>query len=168
MRKHVALVLFGALILSSGSKLSKMSTVEQDHYQALRVFMDKDTTKAFFKLKTEEERSQLLKDEQLWDRFYQFDESTRKKILYGEVEIGWNATQVFMAWGSPYAKKRLTGRRAARSEMYVYRFEVDKDGAVMPWVPGSKETYKAVNQYQLEVYIDDDMVVEIKRKEDWE
>ena len=78
--------------------------------------MDKDMKKDFFKQKTEEERNQWLKDEKLWDRFYQYDEGTREKILYGEVETGWVSSQVYMAWGQPYAKKRLTGRHAARSE----------------------------------------------------
>ena len=88
--------------------------------------------------------------------------------MFGDVDLGWGQNMVFMAWGKPYRKKRLTGRPAARSELFVYRFEVAADGAIMPWIEGSKATYKAVDMYQLEVYVDDDVVTEMVKKDKWE
>ena len=168
MRKLTQSLLTAMLLLSTGSKIKKLSETEADHYQALRVWMDKYDKKAYFKLKTEEERNQWLKDAGLWDRFYQYDPDTREKMLYGEVELGWSRDKVYMSWGSPVSKKRLTGRPAARSELLVYRFEVEKDGNVFPWVPDSKATYKAVDTYQIDCYIDDDVVTELQRKEQWD
>lgn len=62
MRKLTLSLLTAMLLLSTGSKIKKLSETEADHYQALRVWMDKDDKKAYFKLKTEEERNQWLKD----------------------------------------------------------------------------------------------------------
>ncbi len=167
MRAHIAVVLAGALLLGTGSKLKKLSDVEQDHFQALKVWMDEDQQKAFFKLKTEEERNQFLKDQGLWERFYQYDEATREQILLGDVQVGWTQDMVWMALGRPFKKKRLTGRPAARSELFVYRIEVAPDGSVMPWVPGSKTTYKAIDKYELQIYVDDEVVTEIVHKDEW-
>jgi hypothetical protein len=164
----VTAVILGALVFSTGSKLKKLSETEQDHYAALRVWMDKDDQKAYFKLKTEEERNQWLKDNALWDRFYDHPDYIREQIMFGDVDLGWGQNMVFMAWGKPYRKKRLTGRPAARSELFVYRFEVAADGAIMPWIEGSKATYKAVDMYQLEVYVDDEVVTEMVKKDKWE
>ena len=168
MRRSIFVVLLGVLLLGSGSKTKKLTDTEKDHYQALRVWMDKADKKSYFKLKTEEERNQWLQDKGLWDRFYQYPDYQREKILYGDVELGWGRDMVYMSWGQPYQKHRLTGRPAQRSELLVYRFEVAADGSVMPWIPDSKATYKAVDKYQLEVYIDDEMVTEMVQKDDWE
>ena len=168
MRSTVLTVLLGVLLLGTGSKLKKLEESEIDHYQALKVWMSDDQKKAYFKLKTEDERNQYLKDAGLWERFYVYEDFVREKILLGDVELGWTRDMVFLSWGKPYAKKRLTGRHASRSELLVYRFEVAADGSVMPWIPGSKASYKAVDKYQLEVYIDDDEVVQMDRKDNWE
>lgn len=167
MRAHIAIALSGLLLLGCGSKLKRLSDVEKDHYQALRVWMSDDQNKSFLKLKTEEERNQFLKDQGLWERFYQYPDFMREKILMGELEVGWSQDMVYMAYGQPFKKKRLTGRPAARSELLVYRMEVSEDGAHMPWVPGSKATYKAVDKYQIEVYVDDEKVTEIDQKKEW-
>lgn len=167
MRAHVLLVLAGALLLGSASKLKKLSDVERDHFQALQVWMSEDQTKAFFKLKTEEERNQYLKDQGLWARFYDYPEDLREKILLGEVSVGWTQDMVFMAFGKPFKRKRLTGRPAARSELFIYRMEVAEDGAVMPWIEGSKTTYKAVDTYEIHIYVDDERVTEIKQLDEW-
>ena len=167
MRVPTSLALVGLLVLGSASKIKRLSEVEYDHYQALKVWMDKDQTKAFFKLKEEEERNQVLKDEGLWERFYKFEDFQREQILAGELQTGWHQDMVFMAYGQPFKKKRLTGRPAARSELFVYRMEVSDDGAHMPWVPGSKATYKAVSKYELQIYVDDEYVTEIDQKDKW-
>lgn len=167
MRAQIPLFLVGLLVLGSASKVKRLSDVEQDHYQALRVWMNEDQNKAFLKLKLEEERNQYLKDQGLWERFYKYPDFVREKILLGELEVGWTEDMVYMAYGAPFKKKRLTGRPAARSELLVYRMEVSEDGAHMPWVPGSKTTYKAVDKYQIEVYVDDEKVTEIDQKDDW-
>ena len=52
MRAHVLLVLAGALVLGSASKLKKLSDVERDQFQALQVCMSEDQTMYFFKFKT--------------------------------------------------------------------------------------------------------------------
>ncbi len=70
--------------------------------------------------------------------------------------------------GRPFERKRLTGRQATRSELFVYRFEVDRDGIVRVWVPDSNTAYKAVRQYQMDVYVDDSRVTELIRKDQWE
>ena len=100
MRRSVFAILLGALLLSSGSKVKKLTDTEKDHYQALRVWMDKYDKKAFFKLKTEEERNQWLQDKGLWDRFYDYPDWQREKILYGEVDMGWIMTILLGIGGS--------------------------------------------------------------------
>jgi len=168
MRRTTVALLIAALFFSTGVSLKKLEQYEQDHYAALRVWMNPDQDKAFFKLKTREERDAFLKEQKLWDRYYKYPEDIRERILTGDVVEGWTQDMVYMAWGQPYRKKRLTGRPAARSELFVYRFEITPDGSVMPWVPKSKATYKAVGKFQLELYVDDSSVVEINKKEKWE
>ena len=167
MRKPALFALIGLLFFGTAVKYKKLEDVEKDHYQALKVWMSEDQNKAFFKLKTEEERNQWLKDKGLWERFYGLEDFMREKVLLGEVEVGWSQNMVYMAFGQPFKKKRLTGRKAARSELFIYRMEVSDDGAHMAWVPGSKATYKAVDKYQLEIYVDDEVVVEIQQKKKW-
>ena len=50
----------------------------------------------------------------------------------------------------------------------MYRFEVDKKGVIRVWQPGSRTDYKMVDRFQTEVNLDDDVVTEMLRKEDWE
>ncbi len=168
MRRTTIALLIATLFFSVGVSLKKLEQYEQDHYAALRVWMTPDQDKAFFKLKTREERDAYLKDQELWDKFYKYPEDIRAKILVGDVVTGWTQDMVYMSWGNPYKKKRLTGRPSARSELFIYRFEVTPDGSVMPWVPGSKATYKAVSKFQLDLYVDDMTVSEIKQKDKWE
>jgi len=165
MRRH-AIVLLASIALLTAGKFEKLESVEQDHFRALQVFMDKGEVKAFYKGKTPEERNAYLKELGLWDRFYQYDETERQAIVNGDVRIGYDRYQLYMAWGPPYIKNRLTGRRASRSERLVYRFEVDKDGYATPL--GRKANYKAVDRYQVELVVDDDVVTEIKEKGDWD
>ncbi len=160
-------VLLGLLVLGGGSKLDRLTPVERDHFDGLRVWMDKKQEKAFLKNKTEEERNQWLKDAGLWERWYKFDEGMRDQILGGEVATGWPYDAVYMAWGKPHERKKMIGRSASRSELLTYRFEIMEDGAVLVWAPGSKATYKAVGKYTMLVYIDDDKVGELERRDGW-
>ena len=83
------------------------------------------------------------------------------------MQRGWSRDMVYMAWGAPLEKQRLTGRNATRSEALVYRFEVDKHGYASP-VAGKKVDYKAVDRYQVRLVIDDDIVTEMDERPDWE
>ena len=165
MRRHTLVLLASLAVLTAG-KFEKLEPAEQDHFRALQVFMDKDEVKAFYKGKTPEERNAWLKEHGLWERFYQYDEADRRRIVEGDVQIGDDLDQLVMAWGAPYIKNRLTGRNASRSERYVYRFEVDKEGFATPL--GRKTDYKAVDRYQVEVIVDDNVVTELKEKSTWD
>ena len=52
------------LALGMAGKLDKFEPYERDHYQALKVWFDKEAKeeKAYLKLKTPQERDQWLKD----------------------------------------------------------------------------------------------------------
>lgn len=173
MRPAMLLVTL-ALVAGCGSKLKRLSSAERDHFHALEVYLDADDEKAFLKLKTEAERDAWLQGhgpsagQSFWDLFYQYDEAERDAIAAGEVARGWTEDRVFMAWGRPFERRRLTGRPATRSELFVYRFEVDRDGIIRVWVPDSRTAYKAVRQYQMDVYVDDGRVTELERKDRWE
>ncbi len=156
-----------ALMAGCGGKLKRLSATEADHYYALKVWMDDDQKKTFLKYKTEEERNSYLKDQKLWDRFYAYDAATRDEIVAGEVQVGWREDAMFMSWGNPIVRKRLTGRPAARSEMFTYRFEVDTDGIVRVWQPKSSTSYKAVAQYEIDAYVDDSVVAELIQRDKW-
>lgn len=147
------------------SKVKKLDDQEFDHYYALRAYMDEDQKKTYLKLKTREERDQYLKDLGLWDRFYQYDEAEREQIIRGKVEVGWTKDKLEMAWGVPFDKRKLAGRKAQRSELWVYRFEQQADGAILVWEPGSKTQYKAVRLFEREVILDDDLVAEMSEKD---
>lgn len=167
MRRATGACLLLIAMFTSGSKLSRLSEAEYAHYRALRVFMEEQDRKAWLKLKTTEERDQWLKDAGLWDKFYSYPPEMRAKIVEGDVKMGWSREMVYMAWGQPFEKMRLTGRDASRSELFVYRFEIDKDGVATPLV-GKRTDYKAVGQHQTELVLDDDFVVEMKEKDRWE
>ena len=159
-------VLMLAMLAGGGErKVKNLSNTEFNHYYALRVYMDDDQRKTYLKLKTEEERNAYLKELELWDRFYDYEPHIRELIIDGEVQSGWTKDMLYMAWGSPYDRTRLVGRNAVRSEMLTYRFEVQEDGAILLWEPGSKTAYKAVRLFAREVVIDDDNVVEIREKD---
>lgn len=165
-RIHVAAVLFLALVTSAG-KIGRLSEGEYAHYRALRVFMQEDERKEWLKLKTTDERDQWLKDHKLWDKFYSHPAEVRQAIVDGQVEKGWSRDMVYMAWGAPFEKQRLTGRPAGRSELLVYRFEIEKDGTASPLV-GKHENYQAVRQHQTELVVDDDVVTEMTEKDHFE
>lgn len=150
-----------------GGKIDKLSEQEQTEYRVFRAFMTDDDQKAWLKMKTADERTAWLKDHKLWEKFYALGADEQDLVVKGKVAIAWSRDQVYMAWGAPFQKQRLTGREAQRSELLVYRFEVDKDGFATPLV-GKKVNYKAVDQYQVELVMDDDVVAELARKEDWE
>jgi hypothetical protein len=179
--RAVAAILMLSMLAGCGlsGKIKKLSSPEQAHYYALRVFMSDAQEKEWLKLKTVEERDAWLKENQsslqkvgvktsLWDSFYQYDAQDREAIAKGEVSNGWTEDKVMMAWGPPYARRRVAKRTASRSEIFVYRFEVAKDGAVMVWAPGSTETYKAVALYQYDVHVDDGVVTDMKKKDAWD
>jgi hypothetical protein len=153
--------------LSLAGKLDRLSDAEYDHYRALRVFMEEPDRKAWLKLDTAEERDAWLKEAGLWDKYYSLPEELRAKVINGEVGVGFTREMVYMAWGAPFQKQRLTGRDAARSELLVYRFEIDKDGVATPLV-GKRTDYKAVGQHQTEVYMDDDRVTEMVERDQWQ
>jgi hypothetical protein len=165
MRRAVWMV--PAVLLLLGGKLDRLSDAEQSHYRALRIFLDEKEQKEWLKLKTEDERNAWLVEHNLWDKFYSHDEATRQQIIEGDVELGWSRDMVYMAWGAPFQKQRLTGRQATRSEALVYRFEVDKKGYASP-VVGAKVDYKAVDRYEVRLVIDDDIVAEMDEHPGWE
>ena len=159
---------------SMSSKLKKLDSEEYDHYMALRVYLDQPdgsgkraTTerKEFFKLKTRAERDQWLKDQGHWDRFYQYEPHIRQKIVDGQVQVGWDKHMVYMAWGRPFLRRKLPGRQAQRSEMFIYRFEELQNGSHQVWVKGSKDTYKAARLYTKELIVDDDKIAEVREKD---
>lgn len=170
IRWTVALALVaGSLFpgLAEASKLSKLSEQEQIEYRVFRAFMSEDDQKAWLKMKTPEERTAWLKDHHLYEKFYGESPDVRDLIVAGKVAVAWTRDQVYLAWGNPFQKQRLTGREAQRSELLVYRFEVDKEGYATP-VTGKKEDYKAVDRYQIELVVDDDVVAELVKKAGWE
>ena len=164
----IALIVLSGLSGCMNQKIARLSAVEQSHYNALKVWMDDWEEKSFLKGKTETERSDWLKKAGYWERFYKYDAEIRAAIVNRDVKASFTQDQVFMAWGKPHARKRLTGRPATRSELLIYRFEVSRDGETLVWAPGSKETFKALELYQLELYVDDSVVTEILRKNDWD
>jgi hypothetical protein len=171
MSRTRVLLLAPALVLTvlagAGSKISRLTDDEYAEYRALRVFLSDDDEKAWLKLKTGDERTQFLKDKGLYDKFWSLPEETRKAIVEGDVQLGWKGEMVYMAWGPPFKKMRLTGRDASRSELLIYRFEIDKNGVAQPLV-GSHTDYKAVRQHQTEVTLDDDVVTNLDEKDQWE
>ena len=171
MLRNTILLGLGVMLFASGctgKQMKRLSDAEFDHFYALRPYMDEDSKKEFLKLKTEEERNQYLKDANLWDRFYQYDQATRDEIVAGGVEVGWTKDKVLMAWGAPYDKQKLTGRPATRSERLVYRFEKHADGTIIVWESNSKTEYKATKLFQKDVILDDDVVQEINQRDRWE
>lgn len=146
-----------------------LSDAEFDHYYAMRVYLDEEQRKTYLKLKTEEERNAFLKGvmlpglppKSLWDTFYQYGEDERQSIVDGSVEIGWTVDKLLMAWGRPMKSRKLAGRKAERSLVFVYRFEKHSDGTVMVWQPGSKTEYRADYLFKREVTLDDDVIAEI-------
>jgi len=163
MRFIFALLVAGSIGCGYANKIKNLSDAEYAHWSALRVYMEEDARKSYFKLKTEEERNQWLKDEGLWDRFYQYDPHIRERIVGLEVQVGWTKDMVYMAWGIPYDRRKLT-RQAERSEMFIYRFEQHTD-RIMVWERGSKTAYKAERFFVKEVIMEDDRVVEMSNKE---
>lgn len=147
------------------NKVKKLSDVEFDHYYALRAYMNEDQRKTYLKTKTEEGRNELLVTLGLWDRFYKYDELSRELIISGKVELGWTKDMLEMAWGVPFDKRKLAGRQAQRSELWVYRFEQQKEGGILVWEPGSKTQYRAVRLFEREVTLDDDKVVSIEERD---
>ncbi len=167
MRRLALLALVTALMAGCGDKTKRLSPAEMDHYTALKVWMEDDQVKQYLKLKTEDERDAWLKERKLWDRFYQYEPDIREAILAGDIQEGWTYDQVYMSWGRPHDKKRLTGRPAQRSELLVYKFEKHYDGSVLVWAPGSKTAHVAQALFRVELNIDDGVVTEIHQKEGW-
>ncbi len=165
-------LLIVGLSTNAFAKKEDLTEAERNHIAALRVWMEEKEVKGWTKLKTSAERDQWLKDNgepiRYWERFYQYNEEQRTAILDGEVRTGWTADRVFMAWGKPYMKKRLTGRNAGRSELLLYRFEVTADGSVMLWEEGSKASYVAVEKYTMQVFVDDNVLTELSRQDGWQ
>lgn len=159
-----------ALVLGAGcweNKVKRLSDAEFDHYYALRPYMSDDLRKEFLRLKTEDERNAWLKSQGLWDRFYQYSAAEREAIVAGEVAVGWSKDKLLMSWGAPYDKRQVASTETYRSELYVYRFEQLKDGAVLVYEPGSSTAYKAVRMFRREVLIQDDVVKDIREYENW-
>lgn len=151
---------------AAAGKLSRLTEAELDHYRALRVFMEEGEEKAWLKLKTTEERDAWLHEHGLWDKFYALPSEVRDQIVSGKVERGYTREMVYMTWGAPFQKNRLTGRPASRSELLVYRFEVDKDGFANP-IATKRGDYKAEGHYQMELIVDDDVVTEMTKQDGW-
>ncbi len=168
LMRAAMVVLLGYLVSppALAGKLDRLSDTEKVHWRALRVFVDKDEQKLWLKLKSEEERNQWLKDRGYWERFYQHPPHVRDQIVAGDVKKGWNREKLFMAWGQPSERRMLTGRPANRSERLIYRFQVDKKGFVTV-VVDARPDYKAVDRYQVDVVLDDDVITELTRRDDW-
>lgn len=147
------------------NRVKHLGDDEFEHYYALRAYMTEEQKKTFLKMKTQEERDAFLKQLGLWERFYQYDEAEREEIVSGKVGQGWTKDKLEMAWGVPFDKRKLAGRQAVRSELWVYRFEQQKDGSILVWEPGSKTQYKAVRLFVREVVLDDDVVAEIREQD---
>ena len=160
-----------AIFLSGCSwekRVKYLGAEEFDHYYALRPFMSDDARKTYLKMKTSEERNQYLQDQGLWDMFYKYSEAEREAIVAGDVVVGWTRDKLLMAWGAPYDKRRLVGRPATRSELLIYRFEVQEDGSIYIYEPGSKTEYRAVRRFERRVTVDDDLIAEIEETDGWE
>jgi hypothetical protein len=172
-----------AVVLLAGcsvtSKIKRLDSYERDHFGAVKVWMAEDQELSYLKLKSPTERDAWLKahtsmlqragmKKSLWDTFYQYDQTTRDDIVSGDVQVAWTEDQLLMAWGAPYNRRRVTKRTAVRSEIYIYRFEVTKDGELMVWEPNSRESYQAVDTFQYEIHVDDSVVVEMTKKDQWD
>ena len=163
-------------VVTSGCSYTRLvknlSDTEFDHYYAVRAFMDEEERKAFLKFKTEDERNQYLKEfmlpglppKSLWDTFYQYPDHIRTKIVEGGVQTGWTVDMLTMSWGRPMKSRKLAGRQAQRSLMFIYKFEQHPDGSVLVWQPGSKTEYQATRTFLREVILDDDVIAEIRDK----
>jgi hypothetical protein len=172
--RRVLLLLALALVMGGcwKKRVKHLSATEFDHYYALRPFMDEDLQKGFLKGKTEAERNEFLETHSfqgkvLWEIFYQYDQAKRDAIVAGDVTNGFSADMVLMAWGKPYDKKKLVGRPASRSEMYIYRFEVQEDGTIMIYDPEDGSSYHAIRRFTREVVLDDNSVTEINEHNGW-
>ena len=172
--RRVLLLLAFALVMGGcwKKRVKHLSSTEFDHYYALRPFMDEDLQKGFLKGKTEAERNEFLETHDfqgkpLWEIFYQYDQAKRDAIVAGDVGNGFSADMVLMAWGVPYDKKKLVGRPASRSEMYIYRFEVQEDGTIMIYDPEDGTSYHAIRRFTREVVLDDNSVTEINEINGW-
>jgi uncharacterized protein YceK len=181
MTRALTLLIVAGLLSGCGAKMKRLSDTEFMSYNALKVWWDKDDEKAYLKGKTQEERDAWLKAHpeafvndgnpqtlSYYDRYFALSDNRREEIAAGLVAPGWSFEEVAMAWGLPHKKSKLAGRPATRSELFVYRFEVDWEGNTHVWIPGSKLTSKAIELFQLDVYIDDGQVTEIIRKDAWE
>lgn len=162
-RLALAMVVASLLSVAGCDKTKRLSYVERDHYQALKVFMNDDQRKEFLKRKTEDERNAYLRKVGLWDAYYKFDERKRKDILAGDVKIGWEESALNMAWGRPHGKNLVAGRKAEQSYELKYRFEMDPYGDIVVWTPKSKTEHKAVLLYQVQVILDDGVISKMVR-----
>lgn len=160
-------LLLAALLTGCGYKknVKNLTDSEFDHYYALRVFMSEDQVKTYLKKETADERNAYLKEIGLWDRFYKYSDREREQIVRGDVAVGWTQDKVLMSWGDPYEFRKLPGRKAERSELWVYRFEKGEDGAVRVWTKDSKTYYKATRLFVRELTLDDGKVAEIEEKD---
>jgi hypothetical protein len=168
-------LLFALILMSACSYtrlVKNLSDTEFDHYYAMRSYMNEEQRAEYLKLKTQEERDQYLKDfmlpglppVSLWDTYYKYDARIREKILAGEVQKGWTVDMLMMSWGPPMKSRKLPGRQAERSLLYIYKFEKHPDGSVLVWQPDSKTEYKAERVFLREVILDDDVIAEIHDK----
>jgi hypothetical protein len=165
MRRLLPLLLCVALVAGCAAKrLKRLEPDEHKHYMALKAYMEDGQREGFLKLKTRAERDEYLKKAGLWDRFYSLAPEVREQIYGGEVQVGWTKDMVLMAWGKPVDSKKLAGRQAQRSFLYIYRFEQTQEGALLVWEPGSKTQYKAAELWERHVFIDDDKVTKIDQK----
>ncbi len=177
-RTSLGLILGWIAVGSCAASLKKLTTDEVDALHALQPFMSDDQEKDYVKFKTSDERSAWLKEQKLLmgaqtadnlhELWYRFDAEQRASITEGRVEIGWTQDMMFMAWGEPVNRQRLTGRPATRSELFNYRFEILEDGSTLVWVPGSKASYKSNDHYQINAYVDDGRVTELVRQAEWD
>jgi hypothetical protein len=170
MRNILVFVLMILLLgaCSVNRRIAKLPEHDYQHYQVFRSFLGQEGVKHFVKFKTSEQRDAFLKEKGLWDMFYKYSDEERQAIVDGEVTKGWTKDRVLMAWGAPYDKRALAGRKAMRSELLVYRFESAADGTIRIYEPGSKTVYKAVRRFSRRLILDDDKVVELEEVNAWE
>jgi hypothetical protein len=141
--------------------VKRLETPEKNHWSALRVFMKEDQKKEFLMYKTRVERDSYLKDQGLWDKYYNIDEKRREEILSYNVQEGWNQEELLMSWGRPYqTQMEPESKNGIGAERWIYKFEEHTDKKtgeryILIWEEYSKTEYKADRVFEREVVIDD-------------
>jgi hypothetical protein len=153
---------------AQAAPIDRLAPDERDAFDALSVFLDAKQEKALLKLKTREARDAWLKAQGLYDRWWSLDAGRREEIAAGNVVVGFLVDEVLMALGTPFERRRVVVTGVQRAEQLVYRVEVTRDGRVLVWEAGSKETHNAQDRYRYLLDVHNGMVVAVTKKKGWE